>query len=79
MENSSAMALLLYPEAIQASISFSLNVEPDTAGCVDESVKDFAPTMLRKALGMEPGPAFLTASLSACCYNSFNFLKTFTQ
>jgi hypothetical protein len=43
MENSSAIALLLYPEAIQASISFSLNVKRDKAGCVDESPKDFGP------------------------------------
>ena len=43
MQNSSAMALLVYPEAIQASISFSLNVKREAAGCVDESAKDFGP------------------------------------
>ena len=36
------MAWLLYPEAIQTSISLSLNVKQNAAGCVDESAKDFA-------------------------------------
>jgi len=44
MQSSSAMALLVYPELIQASISFSLNVKRDVAGCIDESAEDFDPT-----------------------------------
>ena len=43
MLKSSAMALLVYPEAIQASISFSLNVKLDMAGRIDELLEDLGP------------------------------------
>jgi hypothetical protein len=42
MENFFAMALLLYPEAIHASISLSLNVNRNKAGCANDSSNDFA-------------------------------------
>ena len=40
MLRSSAIALLVYPEAIQESTCFSLKVKQDAAGCIDELVKD---------------------------------------